>query len=37
MFTGIVQGVAKVVAVSELESFRVHVVEMPPQCVKGLR
>ncbi|MGO1888731.1 MAG: riboflavin synthase subunit alpha, partial [Halomonas sp.] len=36
MFTGIVQGVAKVVAVSELESFRVHVVEMPPSMREGL-
>ncbi|MDQ7729995.1 riboflavin synthase subunit alpha [Halomonas sp. SpR8] len=36
MFTGIVQGVAKVVAVRELEDFRVHVVEMPPSMREGL-
>lgn len=36
MFTGIVQGVAKVVAVRELEEFRVHVVELPPSMRKGL-
>lgn len=37
MFTGIVQGVARVVAVRELDDFRVHVLEMPPRCAKGLR
>ena len=36
MFTGIVQGVAKVVAVRELDDFRVHVVEMPPEMREGL-
>ena len=36
MFTGIVQGVAKVVAVRELEAFRVHVVELPPSMQRGL-
>jgi riboflavin synthase len=36
MFTGIVQGVAKVVAVRELDEFRVHVVEMPPSMRAGL-
>jgi riboflavin synthase len=36
MFTGIVQGVAKVVAVRELDDFRVHVVEMPLEMRKGL-
>tara|TARA_R110000796_G_scaffold24927_7_gene70778 strand:- start:10284 stop:10934 length:651 start_codon:yes stop_codon:yes gene_type:complete len=36
MFTGIVQGVAKVVAVRELDDFRVHVVEMPPAMREGL-
>ncbi|MDN6322199.1 MAG: riboflavin synthase subunit alpha [Halomonas sp.] len=36
MFTGIVQGVAKVVGVRELEGFRVHVVEMPPSMREGL-
>lgn len=36
MFTGIVQGVAKVVAVRELDEFRVHVVEMPLSMRAGL-
>ncbi|MGQ7263617.1 riboflavin synthase subunit alpha [Vreelandella sp. V005] len=36
MFTGIVQGVAKVVAVRELDDFRVHVVEMPREMREGL-
>lgn len=36
MFTGIVQGVARVIAVRELDDFRVHVVEMPPNMHKGL-
>ncbi|MDQ7734588.1 riboflavin synthase subunit alpha [Halomonas sp. SpR1] len=36
MFTGIVQGVARVVAVRELDDFRVHVVEMPPSMREGL-
>lgn len=36
MFTGIVQGVAKVVAVRELDEFRVHIVEMPLSMRAGL-
>lgn len=36
MFTGIVQGMAKVVAVRELEAFRVHVIELPPVMREGL-
>ncbi|WP_235039480.1 riboflavin synthase subunit alpha [Vreelandella profundi] len=36
MFTGIVQGVAKVVAVRELDEFRVHVIEMPLSMRAGL-
>ncbi|WP_447045479.1 riboflavin synthase subunit alpha [Vreelandella sp. H-I2] len=36
MFTGIVQGVARVIAVHELDDFRVHVVEMPPSMREGL-
>jgi riboflavin synthase len=36
MFTGIVQGVARVVAVRELDGFRVHVVEMPSLMREGL-
>ena len=36
MFTGIVQGVARVVAVRELDDFRVHVLEMPPAMREGL-
>ena len=36
MFTGIVQGMVKVVEVRELEEFRVHVVEMPASMRKGL-
>lgn len=36
MFTGIVQGVAQVVAVHELEEFRTHVIEMPPSMREGL-
>ncbi|RBI67475.1 riboflavin synthase [Vreelandella sulfidaeris] len=36
MFTGIVQGVARVIAVHELDDFRVHVMEMPPSMREGL-
>lgn len=36
MFTGIVQGVASVVAVQELDDFRVHVVKMPQPMREGL-
>lgn len=36
MFTGIVQGIAKVVAIQELDEFRVHVVEMPASMREGL-
>ncbi|MGO2391151.1 MAG: riboflavin synthase subunit alpha [Halomonas sp.] len=36
MFTGIVQGVSKVVAVRELDEFRVHIVEMPLSMRAGL-
>lgn len=36
MFTGIVQGVARVVSVQELDDFRVHVLEMSPTMRQGL-
>lgn len=36
MFTGIVQGIARVIAVHELDDFRVHVVEIPPSMREGL-
>lgn len=36
MFTGIVQGVAEVVAVHELEEFRTHVVALPDEMRQGL-
>lgn len=36
MFTGIVQGVARVVEVHELDEFREHVLEMPSSMRKGL-
>ena len=36
MFTGIVQGTAKVVEVHELEEFRTHVVALPPAMREGL-
>ncbi|WKD30102.1 riboflavin synthase subunit alpha [Halomonas sp. KG2] len=36
MFTGIVQGVAEVVAVKELEEFRTHVVALPEALREGL-
>lgn len=36
MFTGIVQGTAKVVEVRELEQFRTHVVALPVELREGL-
>lgn len=36
MFTGIVQGMAPVVEVHELEEFRTHVVELAPEMREGL-
>lgn len=36
MFTGIVQGVAKVVEVQELDAFRTHVITMPEALREGL-
>nr|VFJ73191.1 MAG: riboflavin synthase alpha chain [Candidatus Kentron sp. FW] len=37
MFTGIVQGTARVVAIDEKERFRVHTLEMPTTQVGGLK
>ncbi|KNC92897.1 riboflavin synthase [Trabulsiella odontotermitis] len=36
MFTGIVQGTAKVVSIDEKPNFRTHVVEMPEHMLEGL-
>ncbi|MDM7481446.1 MAG: riboflavin synthase subunit alpha [Halomonas sp.] len=36
MFTGIVQGIAEVVEVLELEAFRTHVVALPEELREGL-
>ncbi|MCA1770415.1 MAG: riboflavin synthase subunit alpha [Halomonas sp.] len=36
MFTGIVQGTAKVVAIEEAELFRTHVISLPKGLRKGL-
>lgn len=36
MFTGIVQGTAKVVAIDEKPNFRTHVVELPQSLLPGL-
>ncbi|WP_346798482.1 riboflavin synthase subunit alpha [Halomonas sp. Bachu 37] len=36
MFTGIVQGVAEVVEIRQLEAFRTHVVKMPNDLCTGL-
>lgn len=36
MFTGIVQGIATVVAIDEKENFRTHVVELPDAMLPGL-
>lgn len=36
MFTGIVQGTAKVVAITEKPNFRTHVVELPDALLSGL-
>ncbi|ELY4218373.1 riboflavin synthase subunit alpha [Cronobacter sakazakii] len=36
MFTGIVQGTAKVVAIDEKTNFRTHVVELPDELLPGL-
>lgn len=36
MFTGIVQGIAEVVEVRELEEFRTHVVALPAEMREGL-
>lgn len=35
MFTGIVQGTAKVVAIDEKPNFRTHVVELPDALLPG--
>lgn len=36
MFTGIVQGIAEIVAVEEKELFRTHVVRLPEELLPGL-
>ncbi|MFZ1874834.1 MAG: riboflavin synthase subunit alpha [Chania sp.] len=36
MFTGIVQGTARLVAVDEKPNFRTHIVEMPSELLPGL-
>lgn len=36
MFTGIVQGMAKVIAVDERQQFRTHTLEFPPALLCGL-
>lgn len=36
MFTGIVQGTARVVAIDEKPNFRTHVVELPEHMLAGL-
>ena len=37
MFTGIVQGTARIKAIIEKANFRTHVVEMPQEMLKGLQ
>ena len=37
MFTGIVQGTAKVVSIDEKPNFRTHVVELPAHMLDGRR
>ncbi|AHG22372.1 riboflavin synthase subunit alpha [Chania multitudinisentens RB-25] len=36
MFTGIVQGTARLVAIDEKPNFRTHIVEMPDELLPGL-
>lgn len=36
MFTGIVQGTAKLVSIDEKPNFRTHVVELPDHMLDGL-
>lgn len=36
MFTGIVQGMAEIIAIDEKPNFRTHVVALPPQLLPGL-
>ena len=36
MFTGIVQGVAEIVAIHEAEKFRTHVIALPEALCQGL-
>ena len=36
MFTGIVQGTAKVVSIDEKPNFRTHVVELPEYMLEGI-
>lgn len=36
MFTGIVQGTAKIVSIDEKPNFRTHVVELPDDMLEGL-
>ncbi|ART64376.1 riboflavin synthase subunit alpha [Kushneria marisflavi] len=36
MFTGIVQGMARVVAIERLEGLNRHVIDMPPAMLEGL-
>ncbi|MDF7680817.1 riboflavin synthase subunit alpha [Enterobacteriaceae bacterium ESL0689] len=37
MFTGIVQGIAKVISIDEKPDFRTHVVELPESMLEGLK
>lgn len=37
MFTGIVQGTAKLVSIDEKPNFRTHVVMLPTTCWRGWR
>ncbi len=37
MFTGIVQGTAKVVSIDEKPNFRTHVVELPEYMLEVLK
>lgn len=37
MFTGIVQGTAKLVSIDEKPNFRTHVVELPEYMLDGWR
>ncbi|MEO3957381.1 riboflavin synthase, partial [Chromobacterium piscinae] len=36
MFTGIVQGTAKIVSIEEKDLFRTHVAELPEELLPGL-